>query len=139
MVIMKKKYFTLEEANSLLPTIEQELVSLQSLKQKFDQKRAQLEQYKKEFPKNSKHKGGEDPFFTLEAELDFFEIEAQSHLSNIEVMGALLKDIDMGLIDFPAMWDGEEVELCWKLGEGSISYYHGVSEGFMGRKPIKKK
>jgi hypothetical protein len=47
-----------------------------------------------------------------------------------------VKDLDTGLVDFPTMYRGVEVCLCWKLGEGAIGYWHGVDEGFRGRKPI---
>ena len=50
--------------------------------------------------------------------------------------GAQIKSLEEGLLDFPSRRDGEEVLLCWKLGEGEIEYWHGVDEGFAGRKPI---
>lgn len=50
--------------------------------------------------------------------------------------GILLRDPETGLIDFPAERDGEEVFLCWRLGEGDVAYYHGVHSGFSGRKPL---
>ena len=51
--------------------------------------------------------------------------------------GILLRDPDTGLIDFPAERDGEQVFLCWRLGEDDVAYYHGVHSGFSGRKPLK--
>ena len=50
----------------------------------------------------------------------------------------MLKDLDEGLVDFPAMLDGHEIYLCWKLGEERIGYWHGVDEGFAGRKPLEE-
>jgi hypothetical protein len=50
--------------------------------------------------------------------------------------GILLRDPDTGLIDFPAERDGEQVFLCWRLGEGDVEYFHGVHSGFSGRKPL---
>ena len=50
--------------------------------------------------------------------------------------GILLRDPDTGLIDFPAERDGEQVFLCWRLGEDDVEYYHGVHSGFGGRKPL---
>jgi hypothetical protein len=50
--------------------------------------------------------------------------------------GILLRDPDTGLIDFPAERDGEQVFLCWRMGEGDVEYYHGVHSGFSGRKPL---
>jgi hypothetical protein len=50
--------------------------------------------------------------------------------------GILLRDPDTGLIDFPAERDGEQVLLCWRLGEDDVGYYHGMHSGFSGRKPL---
>ena len=48
----------------------------------------------------------------------------------------LVKDLDRGLVDFPAFRHGEEVLLCWQVGEDEIGYWHGVDDGFAGRKPL---
>ena len=47
-----------------------------------------------------------------------------------------MKDVGEGLVDFPTRREGEEVLLCWKLGEGEITHWHGLEEGFPGRKPL---
>jgi hypothetical protein len=57
-------------------------------------------------------------------------------LAQIHQVGALVKDLDQGLVDFPAMRKGEEVLLCWRVGEDEIGYWHGVDEGFSGRRPL---
>ena len=54
----------------------------------------------------------------------------------INAAGAQIKSLDEGLLDFPARRGDEDVLLCWKLGEGEIEYWHGVDEGFAGRKPL---
>jgi len=54
----------------------------------------------------------------------------------INAAGAQIKSLEEGLLDFPSERDGEEVLLCWKLGEDDIRYWHGVDEGFAGRKPL---
>jgi len=54
----------------------------------------------------------------------------------IHELGAVVKDPDEGLVDFPARLNGLDVYLCWKLGEDSIEYWHGVDEGYAGRKPL---
>jgi hypothetical protein len=48
----------------------------------------------------------------------------------------LVKDLDTGLVDFPALHKGEEVLLCWQFGEDEVTHWHGVDEGFAGRKPL---
>ena len=54
----------------------------------------------------------------------------------IESLGCVLKDIDLGLVDFPAMREDEPIYLCWKLGESTVAYWHGVDEGFGARKGL---
>lgn len=120
-----KKYFTLSEARQLLPTIKEELIQLQKLQTEFEEKYLELRTLESEESK-----------FELECKLEFLEMEAQLHVNNIHNQGVQLKDIDHGLIDFPALIDGEEVLLCWKQGEDDIEYYHGLHDGFMGRKKI---
>ena len=62
----------------------------------------------------------------------------QSSLGKLEDAGVLVKDLKTGLVDFPTMFRGEEVYLCGRLGEGKIDYWHGVHEGFAGRREINK-
>jgi hypothetical protein len=54
----------------------------------------------------------------------------------LEHLGVQVKDLDSGLVDFPALHKGEEVLLCWQVGEDEVAYWHGVDEGFAGRKPL---
>jgi hypothetical protein len=57
-------------------------------------------------------------------------------VAHIHEVGALVKDLDAGLVDFPALRDGEEILLCWRLGEAEVGFWHGLDEGFSGRKPL---
>ena len=57
-------------------------------------------------------------------------------IEQIHEIGCEVKDLDTGLIDFPSRFRGQEVYLCWKLGEPDINHWHSVHEGFAGRKPI---
>jgi hypothetical protein len=60
----------------------------------------------------------------------------ESALERIHSTGCVVKDLDVGLLDFPARIDNQDVYLCWKLGEDRIRFYHAQDEGFAGRKPI---
>lgn len=62
--------------------------------------------------------------------------QLRSIQENFEQSGVLVKDLDKGLVDFPTLFRGEEVYLCWKLDEASIRFWHGAQEGFAGRKAI---
>jgi hypothetical protein len=57
-------------------------------------------------------------------------------VDKLEELGVVLKDLDLGLLDFPSEREGEEVLLCWHVGEESVTSWHGLEEGYAGRKPI---
>jgi hypothetical protein len=60
----------------------------------------------------------------------------KASLEKILETGCVIKDLEVGLLDFPAIIDNQEVYLCWKLGEDRIRFYHRQDEGFAGRKPL---
>jgi len=62
--------------------------------------------------------------------------EIKAALERIEATGCVVKDLDVGLVDFPARLDGEDAYWCWRLGEDRIRFWHRSQEGFAGRKPI---
>jgi hypothetical protein len=59
-------------------------------------------------------------------------------VNGIHGLGAQVKDADEGLVDFPALRDDEEVLLCWKLGEDEVAFWHGLEDGFAGRRPVEE-
>ena len=61
---------------------------------------------------------------------------AKDALAEIDSMGVQVKDLGIGLLDFPCEVEGQKILLCWKLGETAIAYWHSLEEGFAGRKPI---
>ena len=63
----------------------------------------------------------------------------EKEIQKLEELGCVLKDMNTGLIDFPAVRLGTRVWLCWRLDEPSISYWHGLNDGFAGRKPVDEK
>jgi hypothetical protein len=60
-------------------------------------------------------------------------------LAEIDSIGVQVKDLDIGLLDFPCEVEGQIILLCWKSGEKSITHWHGVQEGFAGRKPVDQR
>ncbi len=126
---MMKKYFTLEEANALIPAMQIEIEALQHVQAQFEGKYKELQIRKKMGKSNS-------DLFSLEVEMEFLQIEANTHLNNITQKGVELKGIEAGLIDFPSIIEGKEVLLCWKIGEPCIQHYHGPEDGFRGRKKL---
>ena len=77
-----------------------------------------------------------DDIGTLQAALDAGAEEFGTLVADLEALGGILKDLDMGLVDFPTLAGGSEVYLCWQLGEDGVQYWHGLAEGFAGRKPL---
>src|SRR6476660_2692618 len=63
-------------------------------------------------------------------------VELETCLDALTALGVQVKDPDGGLVDFPAVRDGEDVLLCWQLGEESVEWWHGLEDGFGGRQPI---
>jgi len=127
---LSKKYFTREEANQLLPYVQEEISFLQGLKSQFHKTYQEREQMKKSQSEQ------DTDLFTLECRLEFMEMEAQTRLKHMAAKGIQVKDIDVGLVDFPALHNGEEVLLCWREGESAVEHYHGLFEGFIGRKKL---
>jgi hypothetical protein len=76
------------------------------------------------------------PILALRARKDGASTAVAAAVERVNELGAQIKDLEIGLIDFPALYQGREVLLCWKLGEDRIAFWHGVDEGFRGRKPI---
>jgi hypothetical protein len=132
-----KKYFTLTEANALLPQVKQDIEKIQHVKRRFEAKYAQLQALKAHIKKHGAP-GEEDPFFTMECELEFIQLEADALFRSFQLKGVELKDVDTGLVDFPAIMDGHEVLLCWRQGEERIEHYHGLHDGFAGRKRLEE-
>jgi len=58
-------------------------------------------------------------------------------MEDLDSIGCVVRDLDLGLVDFPALAGGTEVFLCWRLGEDAIGYWHGTAEGYAGRKPLR--
>ncbi|WP_102716549.1 DUF2203 domain-containing protein [Paenibacillus castaneae] len=134
---MENKRFTLDEANDLLPQLKEDLLKLQQLTAQFEEQFVLYQKTKahhKKFASPVKEKA--DPFFEIEGQLDFMRMETDMLIENFSRKGVLLKMISPGLIDFPAVLDGEDILICWKEGEEHVSHYHGWNDGFMGRKPF---
>lgn len=133
---MSERTFTLDEAHELLPVLE-------SLLRHAIGGKKQIEEIDKEF-KEIAHRvflsgGMLLPLVRLarrKAEREKTAQQVKDAVSEINSTGVQVKDLDIGLLDFPCVVDGHTVLLCWRLGEKSITHWHGVEEGFGGRKPI---
>lgn len=135
----KQKTFTLEEATTLLPV-------LQALLRRAMEGKRLIEDVEKE-QQDLRHRvllsGGllvDVPVVARRrAERDKATQDIKDAIAEIDSIGVQVKDLDIGLLDFPCAVDGEIVLLCWKYGEEKIQFWHGLEEGFRGRKPIDER
>ena len=132
---MAERHFTPEEANELLARVRPIAESLVAHRRAFTvaaARRARLSQ------RISGNGGDFDPQEPSELE-EQLEREAEAvarAVDELQGLGVLVKDLDRGLVDFPALRGGEEVLLCWQVGEDEVAWWHGLEEGFAGRKPL---
>ena len=136
---MSSRTFTLDEAQELLPVLE----SL--LRNSIDGKKL-IESVDTEFQEVAQKvfvRGGMSLNVVYlarrKAERERSIQKVKDAMAEIDAMGVQVKDLDIGLLDFPCEVDGQTVLLCWKLGEKAITHWHGVSEGFAGRKPVDER
>ncbi|CAM3737625.1 DUF2203 domain-containing protein [Alkalicoccus chagannorensis] len=132
---MPKKYFTVDQANRLIPMVKTEIEELKRIQKEFDDTWTMYQQMKEK--KDRLVKTRTDSMFKLECQLEFIEMQAQLHVNNIQHTGAQLKGIEPALVDFPSFKGKTEVLLCWREGEDEILFYHEKADGFAGRRPIK--
>lgn len=128
-------YFTRESAQALLPTIVPLLLEIQALRQE----QIALARPSTEPRDRVKSNGhiGPNAGAAEHEELRHIVERLEARLRKITALGVLVKDLDSGLIDFPWLRDGNEVYLCWKLGEGErIQWWHEIERGFAGRQPL---
>lgn len=128
--------FSVAEANALLPVLSQVLIKLRDAKEEVVQAKLQLQKVKAKATWGGRDKY-EPELFRCEAELEFLYLYMQDLMDRIATHGCRLKDIDLGLIDFPTTVDGEPALLCWRLGEPAVRYWHRLQEGYRDRQPVE--
>lgn len=134
---MGNKTFTLREANEMLPQLQEDLRKLQHITAQFEDLYISYQKEKAAYEQVfAAIEGSEDPFFERESQLEFMKMEVDLLIENFSRKGVQLKMITPGLIDFPAVLDNQDILICWKEGEAEVSHYHGLHDGFMGRKPF---
>ena len=132
----ESKLFSLSEAERLRAQLEPVLIEAMELRSKL----ADVEEKLVTLAERIQRSGGMLVPFEMAANwrLERNRLVDAIHeaLERIHATGCVVKDLEAGLLDFPARLNGESVYFCWKLGEDRIRFYHGQDEGFSGRKPI---
>lgn len=126
------KYFSFNEAEGLIPRLEEIFSVIGDVRSRVDAQKKKFQPAEKGGSSNPALK----PMESSESQVLLQNLERV--LGEIEGMGVVLKGLDPVLVDFPFRLHGKEVYLCWKHGEKAIRYYHGLEDGFSGRKPLPK-
>jgi hypothetical protein len=121
------RHYTLDEANAALGSVQEAIASLREARQGLSDEEAR-EALAEAGPQN----GGGDPGRVVSEA--FMQLRAA--LAQLQDAEVVLRDLDRGLVDFPALRDGREVYLCWLEGEEEIGYWHDLEAGFAGREPL---
>lgn len=123
------RYFTLTEANEALTTIRPLMEEIQAIRREVLARQPEV------WPVVERAAGNGGSQAASKLVQEFERLEGLVH--QILETGALFKDINMGLLDFPAWKDGHEVYLCWKYGEEDIAFWHEIEAGYAGRQSIE--
>lgn len=118
-------YFSLEQANTVIELIRPVMGEILAIREKILGRQPQL------WPALAKAAGNGGSRVASQVAYEFQRVDTL--VRQILATGAVLKDINMGLVDFLAIRDGREVYLCWKYGEEQIAYWHEVNAGFTDR------
>ena len=136
---MADRSFTLEEAQSLLPVLESLLRTAIDGKRLIEAVDAELQDLAHRVFLSGGLLVNIVQVARRKAEREKTIQRVKDTLAEIDATGVQVKDLDIGLLDFPCEVEGRTVLLCWKLGEKGITHWHDTSEGFAGRKPIDER
>jgi len=136
---MSDRTFTLDEALSLLPVLESLLRTAIAGKKIMEDVEAEMQSLNHRIFLNGGTHVDVVATARRKAERAKAEQRAKDALAEIDSIGVQVKDLDIGLLDFPCEVEGRVVLLCWKMGEHTITHWHGTEEGFAGRKPIDER
>jgi len=122
------KHFTIEQANDALVALRPIIAEILEIRQTI------LERQPEVWPSLQKAVGNGGSKAASQVALEFARMDAL--VRQIQASGALLKDINIGLLDFPSLREGREVYLCWRYGEDSVQYWHDLDAGYTGRQNL---
>ena len=129
-------FFTLRQAEQLLPQVESLLRSLIELKDEYESTEGELGRIAQRIALAGGMVPPRERIADLRARKDTAARTLKSEFECFQEIGCQLKDISTGLVDFPTLYREKEVYLCWKLGESGIGFWHEVEDGYAGRRPI---
>jgi hypothetical protein len=132
-----REVFTLEEVNAKIPALRGLVAEQLSRRAAIQERLASLGELTEEIPEDLAVTAADSTAVrVLKTELAKLVEEYRVGWQRVEALGAVIKDPQIGLVDFYGRVDGKVVWLCWKYGEEEVAYYHALDEGFAGRKAI---
>jgi hypothetical protein len=129
------RFFTPEEANAALETVRPLVEQLVARHRAFAEARQRHAELAGRVAGNGARVDPRELERTAKAQ-EQAAVAVASSLAELGELGVLVKDVERGLIDFPALRGDEEVLLCWELGEPEVAFWHGLEDGYAGRKPL---
>ncbi len=129
-----RRYFTVEEARALVPRLRDMLLALQSEKRELDR---ELNELRRIAPLAFLN-GSAQKLQAHEKRIATLVRAIREKVRAVHELGVEVKDLDMGLVDFPSLRDGREVYLCWKVDEPTVAFWHELDAGFRGRQPLEE-
>jgi hypothetical protein len=133
------RFFTLRQGEKLLPQVESAIREAIARKSDYDEADAERQAFSRRLMETGGMQVDRSQWIERKNRRESAAQDVNSFIERIQEFGCIVKDLDIGLIDFPTLLNGQEVYLCWKLGESGIQFWHGVDEGFRGRKAIDDK
>jgi hypothetical protein len=130
------RFFRVEEAALLLPELSRRIEAAIRLKIDFDEAESRLQATAQRIAMSGGAMVDSAAVAADRAKRDSSAMALKDGIDEIHALGCQVKDLDIGLVDFPTRFRGTEVLLCWKLGEPAIEWWHGLDDGFRGRQRI---
>lgn len=130
------KFFSLTEAEGLRAQVEPLLIEAIEARRKIEEVDKKLDELSEKIQRSGGMLVPYERAAQWRREYNHLADAIRNAVERIHATGCVVKDIEIGLLDFPSRINGQNVFLCWRLGEDRIRFYHSMDEGFSGRKPI---
>ena len=138
---MSARYFTLDEANRLVPTLEESFARVMQIRAQLKTLYKRLDE--KRFAPADEHFSVQVPGAPPDVLRDRANFKAlvetlREEIERVHQTGCVIKDVETGLVDWPAQRNGREICLCWRYGEKEVGFWHDLESGFAGRRPVSE-
>lgn len=132
----ERKFFSVDEAEALIPKLDGIMGRLMDMHSEAGRIQGLIQEEQRKIMLEGGRLLKVAEFRELKARLEGLSAEIRAGLGEIVRLGAVPKNLGQGLLDFPSLLGDQEVNLCWRFGEKHIRFWHGLDEGFAGRKPL---